>query len=77
MTTPLAEKIKAIIRVSGPISVTDYFALCLADPDYGYYRTRDPFGRSGDFVTDAKLAWRQAYDSQLRASVRPLQQAAE
>ena len=33
--------------------------------------------RSGDFVTDAKLGWRQAYDLQMRASVRPLQQAAE
>jgi hypothetical protein len=33
--------------------------------------------RSGDFVTDAKLSWREAYDRQLRASVRPLQQAAE
>ncbi len=33
--------------------------------------------RSGDFVTDAKLGWRQAYDREMRASVRPLQQAAE
>jgi SAM-dependent MidA family methyltransferase len=56
MTTPLAEKIKAIIRVNGPISVTDYFALCLADPDYGYYKTRDPFGRSGDFITAPEVS---------------------
>jgi len=33
--------------------------------------------RSGDFVTDAKLRWREAYDAQIRASVRPLQEAAE
>ena len=33
--------------------------------------------RSGDFVTDAKLRWREAYDRQMRASVRPLQEAAE
>ena len=33
--------------------------------------------RSGDFVTDAKIAWRDAYDMQMRAAVRPLQQAAE
>jgi phthalate 4,5-dioxygenase oxygenase subunit len=33
--------------------------------------------RSGDFVTDAKLTWRRAYDAQMRASVRPLQEAAE
>ena len=54
--TALAEKIKAIIRINGPISVTDYFALCLADPDYGYYKTRDPFGRGGDFVTAPEVS---------------------
>lgn len=56
MSTPLAEKIKAFIRVNGPISVTDYFALCLADPEYGYYKTRDPFGRGGDFVTAPEVS---------------------
>jgi SAM-dependent MidA family methyltransferase len=56
MTTPLATKIKAIIAAQGPISVTDYFALCLADPEYGYYRTRDPFGRAGDFVTAPEVS---------------------
>lgn len=56
MTTLLAEKIKAIITAHGPISVTDYFALCLADPQYGYYRTRDPFGRGGDFVTAPEVS---------------------
>jgi SAM-dependent MidA family methyltransferase len=48
----LADKIKSLIRMNGPISVTDYFALCLADPEHGYYRTREPFGRHGDFITD-------------------------
>jgi phenylpropionate dioxygenase-like ring-hydroxylating dioxygenase large terminal subunit len=33
--------------------------------------------RSGDFVTDAKLGWRQAYDAQMRAAFRPMKQAAE
>ena len=33
--------------------------------------------RSGDFVADAKIAWRDAYDMQMRAAVGPLQQAAE
>jgi SAM-dependent MidA family methyltransferase len=56
MTTPLADKIKAIIAAQGPISVTDYFALCLADPEHGYYRTRDPFGRGGDFVTAPEVS---------------------
>lgn len=56
METPLSIKIKALIRAHGPISVTDYFALCLADPEYGYYRTRDPFGRAGDFVTAPEVS---------------------
>ncbi len=56
MTTPLAEKIKTLIRLNGPISVTDYFALCLADPEHGYYKTRDPFGRAGDFVTAPEIS---------------------
>jgi SAM-dependent MidA family methyltransferase len=56
MTTPLAEKIKTIIRANGPISVTDYFALCLAHPEHGYYKTRDPFGRGGDFVTAPEVS---------------------
>jgi len=33
--------------------------------------------RSGDFVTESRLSWREAYDRQIRASVRPLQEAAE
>ncbi|SCB57190.1 SAM-dependent methyltransferase, MidA family [Rhizobium aethiopicum] len=56
MTTALGEKIKAIIQANGPISVTDYFSLCLADPEHGYYRTREPFGRAGDFVTAPEVS---------------------
>jgi hypothetical protein len=33
--------------------------------------------RSGDFLAEAGLEWRQAYDRQMAASVRPLRQAAE
>jgi phenylpropionate dioxygenase-like ring-hydroxylating dioxygenase large terminal subunit len=33
--------------------------------------------RSGDFIADARLGWRQAYNDQMRASVRPLKLAAE
>jgi SAM-dependent MidA family methyltransferase len=56
MTTALGEKIKTIIRANGPISVTDYFALCLADPEHGYYRAREPFGIAGDFVTAPEVS---------------------
>jgi phthalate 4,5-dioxygenase len=33
--------------------------------------------RSGDFVTDARLGWREAYDREMRAAIRPLKMAAE
>ncbi|HEX8048559.1 class I SAM-dependent methyltransferase [Rhizobium sp.] len=56
MTTPLGEKIKAIIRANGPVSITDYFSLCLADPQHGYYKTREPFGSVGDFVTAPEIS---------------------
>ncbi len=56
MSTPLADKIISLIRQTGPISVADYFSLCLADPEHGYYRTRQPFGRSGDFVTAPEIS---------------------
>lgn len=56
MTTPLAEKIKAFVLANGPISVTDFFALCLADPEHGYYKTREPFGAKGDFTTAPEIS---------------------
>lgn len=56
MSTPLAQKIKALIRATGPISITDYFAMCLADPEHGYYRTREPFGATGDFITAPEIS---------------------
>ncbi|MCV3738035.1 class I SAM-dependent methyltransferase [Rhizobium sp. TRM96647] len=56
MSTPLASKIGALIRTNGPISVTDYFSLCLADPEHGYYKTREPFGTEGDFVTAPEIS---------------------
>jgi phenylpropionate dioxygenase-like ring-hydroxylating dioxygenase large terminal subunit len=33
--------------------------------------------RSGDFLADAKIAWRDAYEMQMRAAIRSLAQAAE
>ena len=42
MITPLAAKIRALIAADGPMPVATFFQLCLADPEHGYYRTRDP-----------------------------------
>lgn len=47
----LLHKIHNIIRDKGPIPVDTYMNLCLADEDFGYYKTRDPFGKEGDFIT--------------------------
>ncbi|MDX2309284.1 MAG: SAM-dependent methyltransferase [Hyphomicrobium sp.] len=54
--TPLAAKLKARIRRDGPISVRDYMAACLADPEHGYYVARDPIGRAGDFITAPEIS---------------------
>ena len=34
----------------------DYMAICLFDNEYGYYMTRDPFGRNGDFTTAPEIS---------------------
>jgi SAM-dependent MidA family methyltransferase len=54
--TPLAERIASLIEASGPLSVADYMALCLFDPAYGYYSTREPFGVGGDFTTAPEIS---------------------
>ncbi|WP_353644946.1 class I SAM-dependent methyltransferase [Mesorhizobium sp. WSM2239] len=54
--TRLKERIAALIQVSGPISVAEYMALCLFDPEDGYYTNREPFGVEGDFVTAPEIS---------------------
>jgi SAM-dependent MidA family methyltransferase len=56
MPTPLAHRLKAMIRLGGPISIADYMAMCLGDPQHGYYMARDPFGAKGDFVTAPEVS---------------------
>jgi SAM-dependent MidA family methyltransferase len=52
----LGEKIAGLIRAAGPISLADYMAICLFDPEDGYYTTREPFGAKGDFVTAPEVS---------------------
>ncbi len=54
--TPLGTRIAALIAANGPITVADYMALCLGDPEHGYYMAREPFGRGGDFVTAPEVS---------------------
>ncbi|MEX2278183.1 MAG: SAM-dependent methyltransferase [Cucumibacter sp.] len=52
----LGALIDAQIRAAGPMSLSTYMSLCLGHPTFGYYRTRDPFGRAGDFVTAPEIS---------------------
>jgi SAM-dependent MidA family methyltransferase len=54
--TPLGRELAALIAAEGPISVERYMALCLGHPRHGYYMTRDPFGREGDFTTAPEIS---------------------
>lgn len=52
----LSERIAALIAAQGPISVAQYMNLALHDAQSGYYATRDPFGRAGDFITAPEIS---------------------
>ncbi len=56
MAGRLAERLKARIAATGPISVADYMAACLGDADDGYYMRRDPLGAAGDFTTAPEIS---------------------
>ncbi len=53
---PLEAGIRRRIAAAGPMPVSEYMDLCLADPDYGYYLTRNPFGATGDFTTAPEIS---------------------
>lgn len=53
---PLAERLKQRIAREGPISVDAYMQACLADAKAGYYTTRQPIGKDGDFVTAPEVS---------------------
>jgi NADH dehydrogenase [ubiquinone] 1 alpha subcomplex assembly factor 7 len=54
--TALFDLIANRIRRRGPLSVAEYMELALAHPEHGYYRTRDPLGRQGDFTTAPEIS---------------------
>jgi len=53
---PLETEIRRRIEVAGPMPVGQYMSLCLSHPEHGYYMTRDPIGRSGDFTTAPEIS---------------------
>jgi SAM-dependent MidA family methyltransferase len=52
----LQSEIKKLIKSSGPMPVWRYMELCLAHPQHGYYMSRDPLGREGDFTTAPEVS---------------------
>jgi SAM-dependent MidA family methyltransferase len=52
----LRDRIAALIELNGPLPVADYMAICLFDPQDGYYTTREPFGADGDFTTAPEVS---------------------
>ncbi|MBI3703213.1 MAG: SAM-dependent methyltransferase [Rhizobiales bacterium] len=54
--SPLEIEIRRRIGAAGPMPVGEYMALCLGDPQHGYYMTRDPLGARGDFITAPEIS---------------------
>jgi NADH dehydrogenase [ubiquinone] 1 alpha subcomplex assembly factor 7 len=54
--SPLQAEIKRLIKTSGPMPVWRYMELCLTHPEFGYYVSRDPLGREGDFTTAPEVS---------------------
>jgi SAM-dependent MidA family methyltransferase len=55
-TSKLEAELKKLIASSGPMPVWRYMELCLTHPGYGYYVSRDPLGREGDFTTAPEVS---------------------
>jgi len=54
--TPLDAEIRRRIACAGPLPVAEFMAMCLYDPQHGYYHRRNPFGAAGDFVTAPEIS---------------------
>jgi len=54
--TDLLDILRRQIQLNGPMTVAAYMKLCLAHPEHGYYRKKDPFGPRGDFTTAPEIS---------------------
>ncbi|MFA5041472.1 MAG: SAM-dependent methyltransferase [Bdellovibrionales bacterium] len=52
----LEKIIREIIAAQGAISMAAYMELALQHPAYGYYKTREPLGKTGDFITAPEVS---------------------
>ncbi|NWG71170.1 MAG: SAM-dependent methyltransferase [Parvularculaceae bacterium] len=54
--TPLEERLIALIKANGPITVADYMEDALGHPHDGYYSTETAIGADGDFTTAPEIS---------------------
>lgn len=52
----LGQRLARQIAATGPLTLAQYMAACLLDPEQGYYATRDPLGAAGDFTTAPEIS---------------------
>ena len=49
-------EIRDRINSHGPMPLRRFVELCMVHPEHGYYTTREPFGRAGDFITAPEVS---------------------
>lgn len=54
--TDVVQHLKALIRADGPITVAEFMRVALTARGDSYYRSRDPLGTAGDFVTAPEVS---------------------
>lgn len=52
----LLDEIVQRIKVSGPITVSDYMKMSLTHPQFGFYMNEDVFGSKGHFTTSPEVS---------------------
>lgn len=52
----LRQRLATRLALSGPMTVADYMSEALGNPRHGYYRSRDPLGAQGDFITAPEIS---------------------
>ncbi len=53
--TPLEQEIAAMIAQEGPMSLERFMTLALLHAEHGYYKTKQPIGARGDFITAPEI----------------------
>jgi len=52
----LEKLITSQIASSGPLTISQFISLCLAEKEKGYYHHAEPFGAKGDFITAPEIS---------------------